>query len=202
MDLRERIINDSVKLFFTNGLRAVTMDDVAKEVGISKRTLYEVFSDKEQLLREVSIYFFKLKRMEEEKHFRMSVNCIETLMIFYTYALKSFNILNIKFMREMRRFYPSVYELYENESEKNIKIQIEMLEKGQAEGLIREDINVGIASLLTKIQFEMFWNTDVFTMHNFDLREVVRTIIINFVRGIATPTGLEYIERYLENEKN
>ncbi|HCV16103.1 MAG TPA: hypothetical protein DF637_07210 [Rikenellaceae bacterium] len=200
MDIRDRIIEVSTDLFLQNGCKSVTMDDVAKENGISKRTLYEHFSDKSQLLEEC-IDFMKVQMMayaaEMEKE---SENVLD--LLFKIHNSQSDIIINLKinFFQELRKYY---YDLYKKTVENVMVYHMERIneyiEKGQREGFIIKNINNNLVSKVVIEISHLLENSDVFPVKKYKRKELFKEVVIFYFRGIATEKGIKTIDEYLEN---
>ena len=106
MELRDRIIEVSSDLFMSNGCKSVTMDEVAAANGISKRTLYEHFKDKTNLLEECSLMMEEKMKMLGEKAFSGSKSIIELICLEH----ESQSDMRIRFFEELKKYYPALYE--------------------------------------------------------------------------------------------
>ena len=201
MNIRSRIVEESTRLFVENGIKPITMDYIARKLGISKRTLYENFSDKEQLLDESVDAFIDWRRKEQDILVESNNNCIEIYLAFYTSLKKGFELVNRNFFRELKRYYPNIYRKIEEVGNDRVVIQIEMLDRGKELGLIREDVDTNIASQLFRLQFDMLCHSDFFSFKEYTMNEVMSTVILNFVRGIASAEGLRIVDEYIEKTK-
>lgn len=109
-ELRERIVVTAMEAFRTKGIRSITMDDIAAALGISKRTLYEVFADKESLLRECILKAQAdrdryLQQVYEESH-----NVLEVILAVFQKSIEVFHQTNKRFFEDIKK-YPKVYEI-------------------------------------------------------------------------------------------
>jgi Transcriptional regulator len=195
MELKERILQEASELFFKNGIRNVTMSDIANHLGISKRTLYEIFKDKEELL-EVCIDGHIEKAGKEMRQMASgSENVISSLMRVYRKHLDEVHNTNKSLMHELKKYHPRIYRKIESHQGVGINLLVPLYEKGVEQGLIRTDVNFEVCLWLMKSQFKMLMEGDFIPLEKFGVNEFVRTIILNFVRGIATPKGNELIDK-------
>jgi AcrR family transcriptional regulator len=200
MDIRDRIIEVSTELFLQNGCKSVTMDDVAKENGISKRTLYEQFSDKSQLLEEC-IEFMKVQMMDYSMSLeKESENVLD--LLFKIHNSQSDLIINLKinFFQELRKYY---YDLYKKTVENVMVYHMERIneyiEKGQKEGYIVKNIDNKIVSKVVIEISHLLENSDVFPVKEYKRKELFKEVVIFYFRGIATEMGIKTIDEYLAN---
>ncbi|HCT95171.1 MAG: hypothetical protein A2X19_02320 [Bacteroidetes bacterium GWE2_39_28] len=200
MDIRDRIIEVSTDLFLQNGCKSITMDDVAKENGISKRTLYEQFSDKSQLLEEC-IEFMKVQMIDYSMSLeKESENVLD--LLFKIHNSQSDLIINLKinFFQELRKYY---YDLYKKTVENVMVYHMERIneyiEKGQREGYIIKNIDNKIVSKVVIEISHLLENSDVFPVKEYKRKELFKEVVIFYFRGIATEKGIKTIDEYLEN---
>jgi Transcriptional regulator len=194
MVLRERIVQESSKLFFKNGIRSVTMSDIAVYLGISKRTLYEVFKDKEELLEVCINAHMEKVDLEIRELLVNSENVIESMMRIYRSHLTEVHNTNKSMIYDLKKYHPRLYDKIENMQRSGVSLMVPLHEKGIEQGLIRPEINFEICTWLMKSQFKMLMEGEFIPIERYDMNEFVRTIILNFVRGIATPKGNELID--------
>ena len=198
MELRERIIEEASKLFFQNGIKSMTMSDIAGNLGISKRTLYEVFKDKEELLEEC------IERNSEqaaEKMFNLinvSENVIDAMMRIYAQHLNDRQKVNKSLIHDLRKYHPRLYKKIECKQKEETNTFVPLFEKGVEQGLLRNDVNFEILTWLLKAQFKMVMDSDFIPTDKYSPDEFVSAIILNFIRGIATPKGHELIDEMVK----
>jgi AcrR family transcriptional regulator len=198
MELKDRIIQESSILFFKNGVKSMTMSDVANEMGISKRTLYEVFRDKEELLEECVSYHIgkanrEIKMMEEN-----SENVVDALMRMYAKHLKEAKSVNKSVIHDLKKYHPHIYEKVECSQEEGINTFMPLFQRGREQGLLRDDVNFEIVSWLLKSQFKALIEDDYLPTDKYSTDEFIRAIILNFIRGISTPMGNERIDKIIK----
>lgn len=196
MELRDRILDKAAELFFQEGVKSVTMTDVAKHLGISKRTLYEQFKDKDELVSKCVEKALEDGRIRSEEHFASAENVLEGLLLLYRQQFQEFKGVNRNAINEIKKFYPKAYVLFENHSKSCSKRYNELLAEGQKDGLIREDVNLEIVVGLLQAQFMLLFETDHFQLDKYTILDYMRAIIINFLRGISTKKGIELIDSF------
>lgn len=148
-ELRERIIETAVEAFSAHGIKSITMDDIATSLGISKRTLYEVFSDKETLLEECI-----LKGQKEGDEFLRNVlatseNVLEVLLKCYQRSIEQFHATNKKFFEDIKK-YPKAYELMTSRHNQDSEETVNFFKEGVKQGIFRDDVNFAIINLLVR----------------------------------------------------
>lgn len=199
MDLKERIIKEASNLFFKNGIRSVTMSDIANQMGISKRTLYEVFKDKEELLEESINAHMKTADEEIEKIVQSSENVIDTMMRIYAKHLNDVHNINKSSINDLKKYHPRLYQKIEKKQGDGIQTLIPLFQRGAEQGLIRDNIDYEICIWLIKSQFKILMEGDYIPTDKYPVNQFVRAIILNFTRGIATQKGNEVIDEMIVN---
>jgi AcrR family transcriptional regulator len=200
MGVRERIIKDAGKLFFREGIKRVTMDDVAHELGISKRTIYENFKDKNDLLEATLQASIDSQNALIGEMMDTAGNTFEVLVGILKYGHESINRVSAVYFTDLQRFYPKIYSSVFN---KGWKVRIQnlkkLLERGKQEGMFRPEINTTLVSKVFSEQLAMLHNTDVFPHDEFPRKEMFETVFLNFIRGISTRKGVDLLEKLLQN---
>ena len=201
MELRERILEESAHLFFGRGIKSVTMNDVANHLGISKRTLYEVFKDKNELVTECVVRILSESQEKAMEHFDKHENVIQGFLAMYEEHLKNISKVNRTAIRDIIKYYPQVYKIAQSNAAAIGKIYESVLQKGIDMGYIRKDINVEIVVELFQSQIRMVMEDDYFLYIKYPLAEYMENIIMSFIRGISTELGLSNIEYYINNRE-
>ncbi len=194
-ELRERIIETAVEAFTIHGIKSITMDDIANSLGISKRTLYEVFSDKETLLEECI-----LRGQKEADEFVKEVlataeNVLEVLLKCYLRSIEKFHATNKKFFEDIKK-YPKAYELLRSRSDQDLEETIQFFKDGVKQGIFRADVNFAIVNLLVREQIDLLMNTDICKRYSF--LEVYESIMFTYLRGISTEKGAQELEAFIQ----
>lgn len=197
MDNRQRIIEEAALLFRTYGIRAVTMDMLANQMGISKRTIYEVFKDKGELLSGVLKWMTIKQREAMNKIFSDTENVIEALFKMIDLMIDHFQNMSPAFQLDMKRYHNEILKkLGEKDELPYYRNHIEIIKRGIEEGVFREDIDVEIMNKCLLEVERMSNDKSVFPPEDFMNQNVMRTFYINFMRGISTQKGLDLINFY------
>ena len=198
MNLKERIIESASTLFFQKGVKSMTMSDIANDLGISKRTLYEVFRDKEDLLE--NCINLHIARTDEAIRTltELSNDVIDTMMRMFARHLNDFKTINRLVMYDLKKYHSNLYKIIEQNQKNSDFMFLPLLEKGVEQGLIRNDINFEIVLWLVRCQFRAIVYDDDFPIDKFSMNDFIQTILLNFIRGIATPAGIEKLDNIVK----
>lgn len=197
MNYRQKILEEAAIMFRTYGIRAVTMDMLANQLGISKRTIYEVFRDKDDLLDGVLKWMTEKQLNITAKALAESENVIEAIF-------KLLRIMNDHFQKISPSFYLDIRKLSKNvlnhsEELKDLpyyRNNSEMLLRGIKEGVFRDDIDVNITNKCMLEVVRLSNDENLFPHDSHNMKDVIRNFYINYLRGISTQKGLELIDRY------
>ena len=194
-ELRERIVVTAMEAFRTKGIRSITMDDIAAALGISKRTLYEVFADKESLLRECILKAQAdrdryLQQVYEESH-----NVLEVILAVFQKSIEVFHQTNKRFFEDIKK-YPKVYEIMRARQDSDSVKTMSFFKVGVDQGIFRSDVNFAIVNMLVREQFDVLLNTDV--CNEYPVIEVYESIMFTYIRGISTEKGAKVLEDFIQ----
>ena len=198
MSLRDHIIAITIQLFSRNGIRRVSMDEVARKAGVSKRTLYDFFSDKETLLIDV------LKKIHEpfSKHMASleshSETALEMIMLFNERMMEKPVILCDDFMEDIK-CYPKALQIMIEGKHSFIKKLIELLKRGEKESVFMSDIDYDLISLMAQQLMSHPMPSEVFSKYTFE--EVHNTIFFIFIRGISTDSGRDILDKFITKKR-
>lgn len=193
-ELKNKVIQAALERFTRDGIKSVRMDDIASSLKISKRTLYELFADKETLLVECMLYHREQSQKGLEEIVKSSKNVLEVILKCYKGSIELFHKTSRKFFEEMKK-YPRVNGMMISDREKNYSEVIKFLKGGVAQGIFRSDINFEITHLLLREQMDLLMNSDV--SKQFPFFEVYEAIIFTYLRGIATSKGAEELDDFI-----
>ncbi len=201
MDIKQRIIEGAGNLFFSRGIRRVTMDELARDMGMSKRTIYEHFSDKTELLLAMQVHYQKVHQRCLRDILEGSEHVMEVIIGLLRYGLEAFNNVNPLYLEDLRKFYPDIWEEnIKKGRESNQKQMQELLERGKKEGLFRPDINSQLVARILYEQINLLHSDEAFPKDEFPRNELFENMFLNFARGISTPKGMKVLEELLEKE--
>jgi TetR/AcrR family transcriptional regulator, cholesterol catabolism regulator len=196
--VRERIIEKAERLFFKYGIKSVTMDDIARELGISKKTIYQHFTDKDGIVLAVAENHFQCDRVEAHQMQNEAIDPIAELVLTSEMMRASLSELNPAMIFDLRKYYPSVWALFQRYKHDFILDLLRTnLVKGVAMGLYRPDLSVEVIARVRLEQVDAVFNTDAFPSNKFNFLEVQLILLDHFIRGIVTEKGATLYEQYL-----
>lgn len=196
---KQDIIADAYNQFRLYGFKSVTMDDLARTIGISKKTLYELFKDKDELVLEAVKYMLNTNQCDTEEIFKNSNNAIEQIFGILGLMEKMVRGLNLICYMDMQRYYPASYK-YLEEHKKNYlyKCIISNLQQGISEGYYREEIDLEIITRFRMESALLVFQNNLFPQDKYDIVKVNNEIFTNFIYGIVSIKGYKLISKYLQ----
>ncbi|WP_033886838.1 MULTISPECIES: TetR/AcrR family transcriptional regulator [Bacteroides] len=194
-ELRERIIMTSTEAFTSKGIKCITMDDIAAALGISKRTLYEVFADKETLLKESILKIQQDRDKYLQEVYEHSSNVLEVILAVFQKSIEIFHKTNKRFFEDIKK-YPKVYAMMQDRQDSDSEKTMFFFKSGVEQGIFRSDVNFAIVNLLVREQFDVLLNTDICSEYPFI--EVYESIMFTYIRGISTEKGAKVLEDFIQ----
>lgn len=190
-----RVIDYATHEFFSKGLKTVTMDDIAKGLQMSKRTLYQLFSDKEQLI----IACMEVLSEQEHKlvlHFiKADYNVLEIFLRVVEWRMQRMEHISLQYILDVARYKP-IREYMQQAHAKALLRSEEIFKIGIQQGLFRDDVNIHLLMKCLFASNEQFTNS---LLEEFKLRDCFINIGIFHLRGCCTPKGIELIDKFLDN---
>lgn len=173
------------------------MDNIAEKLGISKRTIYETFKNKSELLINCFEEYSKERYKANEEIIKNSHNVLAAICSFIQSGAMAIDLLNPAFFTDMRKYHNDIWVMAtKQQNEKNYNLAYRLLRKGINEGIFRKDINIDIVVKLILEQMKLLVDNEVFSSDKYTRSEVFKNMVINFIRGIATNRGIELIDSF------
>ena len=202
MDTEQKIIQKAIELFKKLGIRNVTMDTLATELGISKRTIYELFKDKNNL---VSISIQEMARQNREEVLEIinnSSNVIDALFQIGKNGQQRRAEMSDAFFDDIKKRFPEINKRFNTDSEyRNSSVSELLLTRGVNEGIFRADLNIKVVSTFIEQLGSFLHNSEYFAGGTINEAEIMKNIFLPYFRGISTEKGVKLIDQYFENKQ-
>ena len=141
-ELKNKIIDDSLNLFFTYGVKNVSMDDISQSMGISKKTLYQYFNNKTDLMKSIIKGFIHNQSEEIQCILNEEIDVIEKILKIYSKILSHFKPCNPVFIFGLKKYYPEAFNLFIEYRKNQLLFRItQLIKQGKREGVFRDDID-------------------------------------------------------------
>lgn len=197
-DRRIEIAEKVCKLFREFGIKSVTMDDIARNLSISKKTLYEYFSDKGDLVRGVMESIARNKAIDLSVPQKKQVNAIEELFYYYNVQVQMIKDHKPSFIYDLKKYYPDLFEEFQEVKRQRILESVrENLIKGKKEGLYRNDVDESVIARLNLMRIEGIMNSGTFSFEEMVSPDFFSEIFKYHVYGIVSDKGHKLFEQEL-----
>ncbi len=195
-----RIINGAAELFRVYGIRAVTMDSIASHLGISKRSIYERFSDKDTLLFAVLDSMISRQREKIESILENSPDAISAVFTIIRMGREHAATMNPLISSDLKKYHSGVLkQLKEKCGHPDHEAALRILEKGISQGIFRQEIDTEIVGRAFRGIAGLTGDEELFPADMFMRRDIMKNVMVNYMRGICTARGINLIES-MENE--
>jgi len=197
--VKERILKTAVDLFWRYGVKSVTMDDIAKELGISKKTIYQQFNDKDAIVKEVVEQELQCEQTDMDRLEAEASDPIEEVMRTSDYMRARFATMSPVLLNDLKKYHPKAWAMVQKHKHEHIIRGISgNLQRGMAAGLYRSDLDVDVLARMRVEQIEMAFDPAIFPPQKFAMIEVHTQLIHHFLRGILTDRGIRVYNNYTE----
>lgn len=190
-----QILAGAIEVFIKYGLRSVTMDDIARELSISKKTIYKYFSSKAHLIDEAAKFIIMHVESSCTQVSEITDNPIDELLYIDQLMRRFSHLQNHAIEFQLKKYYPETYTFIAEAKQRHfLDVTRHNLLRGIELGLYRKDFDVEIIANLNYARLLMLSDENYFPLNKFDVNELAFQALIYHLRGITTPKGLEYLE--------
>lgn len=200
-DKKQCLLEQISHLFLKYGFRSVGVDDIAKELGISKKTLYQEFKDKNEIINEAVRQFVESEEQQSLSVCSTSENAIDEVIAIAKIMSQKFDTIHTSVMFELEKYYPEAWKIIQNHKHQFVyNCILNNLDRGIAENLYRQNMNTKIIARLFVNKIELFTDTDTFG-GNFSFGEIYLEMMRYHIRGIANENGRLYLKERIKQEQ-
>lgn len=200
-EIKDLILRKSKAFFMKAGVKSPSMDDVARHLTISKKTLYQHFSSKQDLLAQI----FNCEEKEEAARIHTlgdtAKNAIEETIMIGRFVMEDLKqlMLSLPTVYEIRKYYNDIWVNYENKMYENIYEGVHQnLERGKREGLYRSELNSDMIAKFYVRSAMSIVNSEIFPDEKYYKPHLYREFLMYHINGITTPKGLQILEENLK----
>jgi TetR/AcrR family transcriptional regulator, cholesterol catabolism regulator len=199
MDTKEKILNRTGELFQLMGVKSLTMDFIAVDLGISKRTIYELFRDKDELMLQAVEYWIKSNNLKLIEIVNRTENVIEAIFVMIEHQHRQMATFNPVIFEDLKKYFVRLNASFYANREKcrEFSITYTLLDKGKKEGVFREKLKIDIVNTFIFELLNMVHNSLAIKLMSLDRNEVLDNILLPYFRGICTSKGQELMETYI-----
>ncbi|MFO0322540.1 MAG: TetR/AcrR family transcriptional regulator [Bacteroidota bacterium] len=197
MEPQEKILKITLELFYKYGIKRVTMDDIAKELGMSKKTIYQYYKEKDDLLHQL----FEIEMCKHQKKFDeifiQAKNPIHEIILISQTMIEMLQQVNPLFFIDLRKFYPTAFKQFQSFKENcAYKDLLRNVKKGKEDGYYRSDIDEEFVARFRLAQIDMLMFGDYFTFEKINFTKAHELMLDMFVYSISTTKGHKLINEY------
>ena len=195
-ELKSRIIDYAMGEFYKRGVRAVKMDGISQGLHVSKRTVYEIFGDKEELL----LAGLKIKNLEMREKLEVyscngAHNVVDIIGYFYKLQMEVNSMVGVAFYEEIHRM-PRVIEFFNQEHEREFADRVKFLKAGVEEGLFRQDIDYSLTMELLSASMSEIMHNQLYKKYS--MQEMFDNYFLVIIRGFCTERGVALLNKVIE----
>ncbi|MDK2910027.1 MAG: hypothetical protein PWR20_1594 [Bacteroidales bacterium] len=194
-DKLKNILDRCLGLFYQYGIRSLSMDDIAQRLGISKKTLYHFFSNKDDLVRQVIGYLSQRHREKYDAIISGPGNAIDKLLKASMMACDEMRYYNPVMTFDLQKYHADIVEGHLKTEKAYFREKIrENLIQGIEEGLYRPELNVELVATLYVSNLAQLHRLDEVLAQTITFRDIFQVMFENYIRGISTTKGISYYE--------
>lgn len=203
MELKDRIKQKAQELFRRYGIKSVTMDEIASQIGMSKKTIYHCFSDKNELVDEVVAEMLEENKTCCLESRKKATNAIEEVCLGMESLQEMLSSMNPSILYDIERGHPQTFKKFlEYKYDFLFELMTKNIEKGKEEGLYRPEVN---AEFISKVRLEtimLAFNEEIFPKNKYSLVYIQYELMEYFLYAMATPKGYKLITKYLKAQSD
>ena len=201
MEISDRIKQKADDLFRQYGIKSITMDEIANQLGVSKKTIYQFFADKDELVDTVISDLLLYNQQCCNKDRKLATDAVHEVFLAMEMVQEMFSNMNPIILYDLERNHPATFQKFLQHKNKFLyQVIKENIERGKAEGLYREDCNTDV---ITRVRLETMllpFNQQLFPKSKFNFVDLEQQLIEYFLFGIATLKGYKLIEKYKQQK--
>ncbi len=203
MDPKKKdLLEQAQRLFMRLGIKSMTMDDVATQLRISKKTLYEHFADKNDLVEQVVAVVCRHHRSTIDAICQRGLNAIDENQEITRFIVAQIGGVHPSVQFDLQKYHPKAWSILDETERTDIHRCVSgNLRKGVKDGLYREDLDIEVITRLYIARMDATWDGHVFPPERFSIPDVLWKHFEYHIRGIASRKGIEYLEKKMKKER-
>jgi len=199
MEIQERILETSFSLFRQFGTRSITMDDIAQKMGVSKKTLYAHFADKDELVFTAITRYLNEMDHDSSQIEELATDAIDELFRVMHMLDECFRNMNPIILFDLQRFHPKAYQVFQQFKNGEMQRTIRQnLERGVREGLYRADLDIDIMTEYRIATTMLCFQPDAFPVQKYEMGKVQQLLLEHYLYGLVSEEGYRRIGEHRE----
>jgi TetR/AcrR family transcriptional regulator, cholesterol catabolism regulator len=197
MDAQEKILKTALELFFKFGIRHVTMDEIARELGMSKKTIYQYYKEKDDLVNQLLEDALKVQEKQFEELTAISKDPVHEMLLISDKMRELMHNINPMFFLDLQKFYPTGFQRFQRFKEEcGYQNVVRNIKKGIEQGLYRADLDVDIAARSRMVQLDNLMFGNYFSFERSSMARTHDEILHLFMYGVCSLKGHKLINQY------
>lgn len=197
----QRIFKKADELFMRYGIRSITMDEIARKLGISKKTLYQYVDNKADLINKVIQQHMEEELKAVKKMQIEAKDAIHEMILSARHATEQLRDLSPTTVYDLKKYYPQSWEIVEKLHHEHMYEVIKTnLEKGIDEGVYRSNLHPEIIARFHTNQMSLIVDEDIFSLKNYNRENLMKQFLSYHIHGIASPKGIELLKKHTGHE--
>lgn len=195
-EIKQKIQQGAAELFLRYGVRSITMDEIARHLGISKKTLYQYFADKDDVVSSCTRTHLEREREQLDEIARSSTNSVEELVRLSYCLRENLKGMNPSLLFDLQKYHSAAWKIWLDYKNKTIRNSVvRNLKQGIAEGLFREDIDPEVLAILRLETVQLAFDEQLFPKERFSFPKVQLQILEHFIHGLLTDKGRKLFQK-------
>ena len=199
IDMEEKIIGGTLQMYLKYGIKSITMDDVASELGVSKKTIYQFVDNKDNLVQKATEFFAKVDQANIEQVVQNYPDTVEQLVQLCYYGSNVLNNLNPAVIRDLKKFHQSSWGYWvEYKNTFFYGIISSNINSGIDKGVYRDDFDIDIVTKFYLGQIEVIVDDQLFDPMKYRFDVICKQFLEYFIHGISTEKGIHEGKSHIE----
>ena len=199
MSEKSRILNNAIELFMKYGVKSVSMDDISRKLGISKKTLYSFIENKGDLIKEAIQAFLKKEEQDICDITKSSEDAIQEMMLIARFVSQYLRKMKPSLTYDLQKYYPETWAIVDREHQQNIQDTIKNnIDRGIKEGLYREDLNPIVISEIYVSISKLITDEDIFPLKDYSKADLYLLIIDYHLNAVVNSKGRNLLKKHLK----
>ena len=200
-DREQQIIDQAHRVFMRLGIRSVNMDDIAQHLRISKKTLYQYVKDKHELVQKVAQFSCDQHHEAITAICELGLNAIDEQFEIAKFIAGKLGEMHPSIHFDLQKYHPEAWDLLERTQKTEIyQCVTHNMEKGIAEGLYREDLNIPVIAKIYMARFDAVFDGELFPETEYNFQDIIWEVYRYHIRGIASEKGVKYLMKKVKRE--
>lgn len=202
-DVKTKLLKGAEELFMRYGVRSITMDEIARHLSISKKTLYQYFADKDDIVASVTDTHLNRERHGYQNNISQAKNAVEELVNLSLCLKENLKGMNPSLLFDLQKYHRRAWQIWTEF--KNVYVRntmIDNLKRGMEEGLYRPEINPEILAVVRIESIQLGFDEQLFPRDKYDLTTVQLNILEHFIHGLLTEKGKKLFLKYRKEKTN